>query len=476
MPPGIGQNDRHKTVFKRNKLPALKAEEGRNDPSPQAIQKWFRAARQIVDGEDLTWIVNAADGIKENDQGIFQLPFEEESIDLERDDAKPISIEGETKRTICIGLAETYEAPAPAYDSCTYVQDYTSQQAAVDWKIMQAEITQFNSQMSAALESAGLPEIYERVNRGYGNRYHPLGGLMAWRMLADVQNADEGDDASSWVIKLQNAVNAGNTVCTSPHMIKDWMRTIDQCASRLMAHGIPSHTITLMTVHMVVNILELKAGSEWEPWRLLARDIKNEDRNKTLTWKVVNGRITGEYSKRFGTESVAAIVRTMVQQERDSEPPPQTAGNEIISENEGVVQGHTSEGDDVDEDEWLKEEMERDNAAREEHGFWAYHMEGNDQGTECGTATSMGTAIQSPPLIRKNLVQSVTNTLAGGAMRMATAGIATFLARTMPRPAVYTNTKCMSIELTATLLAAMIGAARGDDNGMNAAGDSGDLA
>ena len=119
MPPGIGQNDRHKTVFKRNKLPALKAEEGRNDPSPQAIQKWFRAARQIVDGEDLTWIVNAADGIKENDQGIFQLPFEEESIDLERDDAKPISIEGETKRTICIGLAETYEAPAPAYDSCT---------------------------------------------------------------------------------------------------------------------------------------------------------------------------------------------------------------------------------------------------------------------------------------------------------------------------------------------------------------------
>ena len=268
-----------------------------------------------------------------------------------------------------------------------------------------------------------------------------------------------------------------------------------------MAHGTSSQTINLMTVHMVVNILELKTGSEWETWRALARDIKNEDRTKTLTWKVVHGRITGEYSKRFGSESVAAIVRTMMQQERDSEPPPQTAGNEIISENKGVVQGHTSEGDDVDEDEWLKEEMdrdnaerevsegddvdedewlkeemERDNAAREEHGFWAYHMEGNDQGTECGTATSMGTAIQSPPLIRKNLVQSVTNTLAGGAMRMATAGIATFLARTMPRPAVYTNTKCMSIALTATLLAAMIGAARGDDNGMNAAGDSGDLA
>ena len=32
---------RAKTVFKRNKLPGLKAEEGRNDPSPQAIQKWF---------------------------------------------------------------------------------------------------------------------------------------------------------------------------------------------------------------------------------------------------------------------------------------------------------------------------------------------------------------------------------------------------------------------------------------------------
>ena len=172
-------------MFKRNKLPVLKAEEGCNDPSPQAIQKWFRAARQIVDGEDLTWIINAADNIKENNQRIFQLPFEKESIDLERDDAQPMSIVGETKRTMCIGLAETYEAPAPAYDTCMFDQDYTSQQAAVDWKIMQAEITQFNSQMSAALESEGLPEIYERVDRGYGNRYHPehLPASDMWQQL-----------------------------------------------------------------------------------------------------------------------------------------------------------------------------------------------------------------------------------------------------------------------------------------------------
>ena len=129
----------------------------------------------------------------------------------------------------------------------------------------------------------------------------------------------------------------------------------------------------------------------------------------------------------------------------------------------------------------MEEEMELDNeeAAHESHGFWAYQieqMESNDQGMECGTATSMGAAIQSQLLIRKSMVQSVTNTIAGGAMRMATAGIATFLARTMPRPAVCTNTKCMSIALTATMLAAMLCAARGDDNGMYAAGDSGDLA
>jgi hypothetical protein len=126
----------------------------------------------------------------------------------------------------------------------------------------------------------------------------------------------------------------------------------------------------------------------------------------------------------------------------------------------------------------MEEEMELDNeeAAHESHGFWAYQMESNDQGMECGTATSMGAAIHSPRLIRKNMAQSVTNTFTGGAMRMATAGIATFLARTMPRPAVCTNTKCMSIALTATMLAAMLCAARGDDNGMYAAGDSGDLA
>ena len=34
---------------------------------------------------------------------------------------------------------------------------------------------------------------------------------------------DEGDDASSWIIKLQNAVNAGTTICTNPCHIKDWM-------------------------------------------------------------------------------------------------------------------------------------------------------------------------------------------------------------------------------------------------------------
>ena len=74
-----------------------------------------------------------------------------------------------TKRNLCMGLKETYDAPAPEYDTCEFIDDYTPDMVANDWKIIQAEITQFNNQMSAALESAGLPEIYERVNRGYGN-------------------------------------------------------------------------------------------------------------------------------------------------------------------------------------------------------------------------------------------------------------------------------------------------------------------
>ena len=88
----------------------------------------------------------------------------------------------------------------------------------------------------------------------------------------------------------------------------------------------------------------------------------------------------------------------------------------------------------------------------------------------------MGAANHSPRQIQTDLAQGVTNTLTGGAMRMATTGIATLLTRTMPRTAICTNTSCMSIALAAAVLAAMIDAARGDDNVMYAAGDSGDLA
>jgi hypothetical protein len=57
-----------------------------------------------------------------------------------------------------------FEAPAPGVEACENIADYTSDKAAADWKIMQAETNQFNNQMIAALESAGLLDIYERVN------------------------------------------------------------------------------------------------------------------------------------------------------------------------------------------------------------------------------------------------------------------------------------------------------------------------
>ena len=70
--------------------------------------------------------------------------------------------------------------------------------------------------MTTALDDAGYSEIYKRVNRGYGDDYHPLGGMLAWKILADIRAADEGDEAASWAIKLQNTVSAGDTICKKP--------------------------------------------------------------------------------------------------------------------------------------------------------------------------------------------------------------------------------------------------------------------
>jgi len=302
--------------FKYASIPPLVPDPNTQDLEPSIITQWFRDAKEVMQGEELEWIVTAANNIQLDDD-TQEYYMTNPDADDEDEKAERLQLEGAGKLTIdddnvhhvCMILRKN-GARLTEYDELLEGEEYSLDLAWKDWNELQKDVVQFNVKMKLALANSRLPEIYEQINRDYGNDSHPLAGLLAWRMVAQRQADAKGDDASYWVIRLQNAVQAGwnSDLCKHPSDLRNWLRIIDEAASNMLSRNQTMATITVMSVPLVLEIISNKKGEEWETWRNLANDMKRTYAKASTSWRAVNRALQKEITNKFGTQTVAAIV------------------------------------------------------------------------------------------------------------------------------------------------------------------------
>ena len=128
---------------------------------------------------------------------------------------------------------------------------------------------------------------------------------LAWCMVLETQNRDEGEQKSACSVSLNVLLRDGQDLCKQPGAIGDWIRCINECVEKLIGYGMSEDSIADTTVQVVLTMLKLKTGEEWQSWRLLARETKKDMRNqKTPHWHTISSALRDEYFARFGQEAI----------------------------------------------------------------------------------------------------------------------------------------------------------------------------
>ena len=96
-----------------------------------------------------------------------------------------------------VRIFNEHGAAAPQYDALQHEKDYKDDMVKSDWKVIMPEIHSFNSHMRKALMDAKVPHIYESIDRGYHNTPHPLGGVLAWKKVMELQSGDINNDKTT---------------------------------------------------------------------------------------------------------------------------------------------------------------------------------------------------------------------------------------------------------------------------------------
>ena len=299
--------------FKRKSFNQLIPEAGQAAPTPEAIQTWFRAARELMKSEGLQWIVNVADKI-EQDAKTREYYLSNPQQD---DDEGKISLEGGKKMVIdddnvhyvCLVMRK-HGAVCHEYSDLKEGANYESDLAWSDWDKLESDIVQFNMQMRTALDKAGCPEIYRQIERDYEDSSHPLSGMLAWKMLKQKQLKVQGAEGAYWALRLNNAVHNGGPMCKHPSQLMFWLQSVDEAATGLMQHRMDENAVTTLTVPMVLNAISEKHGEEWETWRGTAENMLEEYRSNNTAWRVVYRLLEEKFNRKLGTQRVSAITAT----------------------------------------------------------------------------------------------------------------------------------------------------------------------
>ena len=73
-----------------------------------------------------------------------------------------------------------------------------------------------------------------------------------------------------------------------------------------MSFGLSMEDVGIMAVPVVLSILERKVSEEWQPWRVLARELKTQNKISKLTWIDVRDKLSTDFDARPGSGKLSA--------------------------------------------------------------------------------------------------------------------------------------------------------------------------
>jgi hypothetical protein len=264
--------------------------------------------------EDLEWIVNLTNAMRKNtdtEEYYIKHPtgrkllLEEEAIDT--------SDKGEILKIMQHLVA--HKAPAREYQSLRKGEKYTDDLAVQDFKDIQREMVSFNAQMMKVLEDKDgqegfMADIQVRIRKNYGTDPNIFAGILAWRMIEDLDGMIIEELTTIESSKLHNLIKHGPDSIRKSVDMFNWIVSIDKSVAQLTQLGEDHKHIRMYAILPVMSVIERKfTEQKWEIFRAEVRKYRDKDSdNEKYKWHSFSTSLKNIHTRNSGEDSLASIL------------------------------------------------------------------------------------------------------------------------------------------------------------------------
>ena len=177
------------------------------------------------------------------------------------------------------------------------------------------EMVSFNVQMMKVLEDKHgqegfMTDIQVRIRKNYGTDPNIFAGILAWRMIEDLDNMSIDEVAVIESNKLHNLMKVGpDSIWKSVDMF-NWIVSIDKTVEQLTQLGEDNKQMKRLETLPVMSIIERKfAEQRWQNFRAEVRKYREKDNdNKKLKWNSLSTSLKNIHIRNAGEGSLASVM------------------------------------------------------------------------------------------------------------------------------------------------------------------------
>ena len=301
--------------FRKKEMPRLVLEKSGQPPSKKEIDNWLTNAKLVMVSEDLDWIVNLTHAMKKSSEDEYYIkhPGHAGRKLLLEEEAYDTSDKGEVLKIMQHLVA--HKAPAREYAMLRTGDKYTEDLAMQDFKEIRREMASFNAQMMKVLEDKDgqegfMADIQVRIRKNYGTDPNIFAGILAWRMIEDLDNMSLDELATIESNKLHNLIKAGPDSIRKSVDMYNWLVSIDKSVATLMQLGEDDKQIKRSATIPVMSIIEKKfTEQKWENFRAEVRKYREKDNdNEKFKWNSLSTSLKNIHNRNSGEDNLASIL------------------------------------------------------------------------------------------------------------------------------------------------------------------------
>ena len=271
-------------------------------------------ANLVMASEDLDWIVNLTHAMRTStDTDEYYIKHPTGRKQLLEEEAFDTSDKGEVLK-IMQHLA-AHKAPAREHAMLRKGDKHTEDLAMQDFKEMRREMSSFNAQMMKVLEDKDgqegfMADIHNWIRKNYGTDPNIFAGILAWRMIEDLDNMNIDELATIESNKLHNLIKDGPDPIRKSVDMFNRLASIDKSVAQLMQLGDDDKQIKRLATIPVMSIIEKKFTEQrWENFRAEVRKYREKDNDKEkFKWNSLYTNLKNIHVRNSGEDNLASVL------------------------------------------------------------------------------------------------------------------------------------------------------------------------